>query len=45
MGTAGPFPGAKRGWDMTLTTHLHLVPKSRMSTSYTSSPTKRQHGV
>jgi hypothetical protein len=21
MGTGGPFPGAKRGWDLTLTTH------------------------
>jgi hypothetical protein len=37
MGTGGPFPGAKRGRDVTLTTHPHLVPKSGMR-SYTSSP-------
>jgi hypothetical protein len=37
MGTGGPFPGAKRGRGVTLTTHPHLVPKSRMSRSYTSS--------
>jgi hypothetical protein len=35
MGTVGPFPGAKRGRDVTLTTHTHLVPRSRMSISYT----------
>jgi hypothetical protein len=45
MGTGSPFPGAKRGRGVTLTTHLHLVPKSRMSRSYTSSPPKRHHGV
>jgi hypothetical protein len=38
MNTRGPFPGAKRGRVMTLTTHPHLVPRSRMSRSYTSSP-------
>jgi hypothetical protein len=38
MGTGGPFPGAKRGWGVTLTTHPHLVPRSRMNRSYTSSP-------
>jgi hypothetical protein len=38
MGTEGPFPGAKRGQGVTLTTHPHLVPRSRMSRSYTSSP-------
>jgi hypothetical protein len=38
MGTGGPFPGAKRGRGMTLTTHPHLVSRSRMSRSYTSSP-------
>jgi hypothetical protein len=41
MGTGSPFPGAKRGRGMTLTTHPHLVPRSRMSRSYTSSPPKR----
>jgi hypothetical protein len=34
----GPFPGAKRGRGVTLTTHPHLVPMSGMSRSYTSSP-------
>jgi hypothetical protein len=36
--TGGPFPGAKRGRGVTLTTHPHLMPRSRMSRSYTSSP-------
>jgi hypothetical protein len=45
MGTGVPFPGAKRGRGMTLTTHPHLVPRSRMSSSYASSPPKRHHGV
>jgi hypothetical protein len=31
-------PGLKRGRDVTLTTHPHLVPRSRISRSYTSSP-------
>jgi hypothetical protein len=31
-------PGLKRGRGVTLITHLHLVPKSRMSRSYISSP-------
>jgi hypothetical protein len=30
--------GLKRGRGLTLTTHPHLVPKSRMSRSYTLSP-------
>jgi hypothetical protein len=45
MGTGGPFPGAKRSWGMTLTTHPHLVPRSRMSRSYTSSPPMCHHGI
>jgi hypothetical protein len=32
------FPGLKRGRDVTLTTHPHLVPRSRMNRSYTSLP-------
>jgi hypothetical protein len=28
LGTGVPFPGLKRGQDMTLTTHPHLVPRS-----------------
>jgi hypothetical protein len=31
-------PGVKRGRGVTLTTHPHLVPRSRMSGSYISSP-------
>jgi hypothetical protein len=38
MGTGGPFPGAKRGRGVTLTTHPHLVPRSRMSRRYTPLP-------
>jgi hypothetical protein len=34
----GPFPGVKRGRDMTLTTRSHLVQRSGMSRSLTSSP-------
>jgi hypothetical protein len=45
MGTGGPFSGAKRGRGVTLTTHPHLVPRSRMSGSYTSYPPKPHHGV
>jgi hypothetical protein len=45
MGTGGPFPGVKRGRGVMLTTHPHLVPRSWMSRSYTSSPPKSLHGV
>jgi hypothetical protein len=38
MGTGGHFPWAKRGRGVTLTTHPHLMPRSRMSRSYISSP-------
>jgi hypothetical protein len=38
MGTGGPFPGVKRGRGVTLTTHPHLVPRSRMSRIYTPLP-------
>jgi len=31
-------PGLKRGWVVTLTTHSHLVPRSKTSRSCTSSP-------
>jgi hypothetical protein len=43
MGTGGPFPGVKRGRGVTLTTFPNLVPKSRMSGSYISTPW-RMHG-
>jgi hypothetical protein len=45
MGTGGPFPGGKLFRVVTLTTHPHVVPRSRMSRSYTSSPPKRLRGV
>jgi hypothetical protein len=38
-------PGVKRGRGVMLTTQPYLVPRSRMSRSYTSSPPKRLHGV
>jgi hypothetical protein len=34
MGTRGIFVGAKGGRNMTLATHLHLMPRSRMSRNY-----------
>jgi hypothetical protein len=37
--------GIKCGRGMTLTTHPHLVPRLRMSRSYTSSPPMCLHGV
>jgi hypothetical protein len=45
MCTGGPFPGGKCGRGVKLTTHPHLVPRLRMSRSYTSSPPRRLHGV
>jgi hypothetical protein len=38
-------PGVKCGRGVTLTTRSHLVPRSRMSRGYTSSPLKRIRGV
>jgi hypothetical protein len=38
-------PGVKRGRVVTQTTHPHLVSRSGMSRSYTSSPPKRLFGV
>jgi hypothetical protein len=38
-------PGLKNGQGVTLTTHPHLLPRSRMSGSYISSPPKRFRGV
>jgi hypothetical protein len=43
--TPGPFPGLKRGRNVKLITRPHLVPRSRMSMNYTSSPPKRLRGV
>jgi hypothetical protein len=45
MGTWGPSLGVKCGQGVTVTTHPHLVPRSRMSRSYTSSPPKHLHGM
>jgi hypothetical protein len=45
MGTGGPSPGAKHGRGVTLTTHPHLVPRSRISWSYSSSPLWHLHGA
>jgi hypothetical protein len=45
MGTGGYFPGVKRGRGVTLTTHLHLMPRLGMSRSYTSSPPMCLYGV
>jgi hypothetical protein len=44
MGTGGRFVGVKRGRFVTLATHPHLVPMSRMSRSNISSPRWRLHG-
>jgi hypothetical protein len=44
VGTGVPFPGVKHGQGMTLTTHPNLVPRSRMSKSYTSFPPCYLHG-
>jgi hypothetical protein len=38
LGTEVLSPWLKRGRGVTLTTHPHLVPRTRMSRSYTSSP-------
>jgi hypothetical protein len=38
MGTGVVSPGVKRCRGLTLTTHPYLVPRSRMSRGYTSSP-------
>jgi hypothetical protein len=38
MGTGDPFLVVKRGRGVTLTSHPHLVPRSRISRSYTFSP-------
>jgi hypothetical protein len=42
--TSGSFPKVKRGQGVTLTTHPHLVPRSRMNTSYISTLPWRLHG-
>jgi hypothetical protein len=44
MGTGGPFPGGKARMGREANHSPHLVPRSRMTRSYTSSPL-RLHGV
>jgi hypothetical protein len=39
------FPGVKLGRGVTLTIHPHLVPRSRMTWSYISSPPWRLHSI
>jgi hypothetical protein len=41
----GLSPGIKRGRGVKLTTHPYLVPRLRMSRSYTSSPLMCVHGM
>jgi hypothetical protein len=38
MGIGDPIPGVKHGQGMMLTTHPNLVPRSRLSRSYTPLP-------
>jgi hypothetical protein len=45
MSTGCPFLGVKRGRGATLTTHPHLVPRSKMNRSYISSSPWRLNGV
>jgi hypothetical protein len=45
MGTCGPFPGAKARPVRDADRSPHLVPRSRINRSYTSSIPKRLHGV
>jgi hypothetical protein len=45
MGTGVLSAELKRCRSVTLITHPYLLPRSRISKSYTSSPPKRIHGV
>jgi hypothetical protein len=45
MGTGGPFPGAKHGRRVTLTTHLQSSAEVKNEKELYSSPPKRHHGV
>jgi hypothetical protein len=45
IGTGGPFPGEKCDRSVTLTTHPHLVSRSRKNRSYTSFPPKGIRGT
>jgi len=45
MDTRGSFPGDKAAGGVTLTTHLHLVPRSENECNYTSTPPISLHGM
>jgi hypothetical protein len=45
IGTGSPFPGGKARPGRDADHSPHLVPRSKMSRSYTSSPPKRLQGV
>jgi hypothetical protein len=45
IGTRGPFLGVKCGRGLMLTTHPHLMSRSRMIRSYISSPPWHLHDV
>jgi hypothetical protein len=45
MDIGGSFRGGQSGRGMNLTTHPHLVPKSKNEWSYTVIPLIRLHGV
>jgi hypothetical protein len=45
MGTRGSFPEGKTAGGVMLTTHLHLVLRSKNEWRYTSTPRIRLHGV
>jgi hypothetical protein len=45
MGTGGPFPGGEERPGRDADHSPHLLPRSWMSRSYTTSPPKRLHGV
>jgi hypothetical protein len=45
MGTGGPFSGGKARHRRDADHSPHLLPRLRLSRSYTSSPPKRSHGV
>jgi diadenosine tetraphosphate (Ap4A) HIT family hydrolase len=45
MGTRVSFPGGKAARGVKLTTHLHIVPRSKNEWNYTSTPATCLHGM
>jgi hypothetical protein len=45
MGSGVPSPGVKNNWGVTLTTHPHVVTRSRMSRSYTFYSLRSLHDI